>query len=160
MYVLRLSGFTASSFRGFNTITEMECSGASLTSDVDVFSLVIYTVSDDHVMASANVGREECSTSGSFSSCVFDPRDSRRTRLRVLVTDLSEAERRVYGCNVTVFRTGGRVKTVTWMLRVERESESVFSKHNLFIGLSPVCHEIKNQLIMCHKAESCEGRKT
>ena len=131
--VVRLSGFTAGRFQGFDSITEMECSGGSLASDVDVLSLVIYDVHDDHVVASANVGKKECSTSGSFSSCVFDPRDSRRTKLRALVTDRwgekeEEEEWRVYGCNVTVFRTGGRVRTVTWMLRVERRSKSPLIK--------------------------------
>ena len=79
---------------------------------------------EDLVVASANVAGQECSTSRAFSSCTFHAEDTRAARLRSLVTDwVEEEEGRVYGCNVTSYRTGGRVDTVTWMLRLHRERE-------------------------------------
>ncbi|XP_076457967.1 uncharacterized protein LOC143291754 isoform X11 [Babylonia areolata] len=117
------AGFTAKAFHGYAPVTQIECTGGDLNPDLYVLSIVIYVVQDDHVLASANVGKEECSTSGAFSSCVFEGRDSRRTRVRTLVTRGMRVEEgwRVFGCNLTSFRTGGRVATVTLMLTVDRE---------------------------------------
>lgn len=124
-FLIDFSGFVSKNFHGFHSITELECSGSSLPTDADILTIVIYVVRNDHVIASANVGKEECSTSGSFSSCVFHPQDTRGAQLRTLITDPpTEEEYRVYGCNVTSFKTGGRLNTVTWMTRVERERKS------------------------------------
>ncbi|KAK7458974.1 hypothetical protein BaRGS_00039030, partial [Batillaria attramentaria] len=119
-------GLTARQFQGFNNVIDLQCSGHILGSDIDVLTIVLYVVRNDQVVASANIGKRECSTSGSFSSCVFDAVDSRRTVLRTLVADLREAEWREYGCNVTSFKTGGRVKTTSWSLRVhvDRKEDS------------------------------------
>ncbi|KAL8563675.1 hypothetical protein ACOMHN_035409 [Nucella lapillus] len=112
----------ARTFHGYPPITEVECTGSDLAPDLDILSIVIYLSRTDHVVASANLGKKECSTSRAFSSCDFDARDSRRTRVRVLATggDGGVEERwRVLGCNLTSFETGGRVRTVTLMLSVD-----------------------------------------
>lgn len=63
-----------------------------------------------------------CSSRGTYSACVLDHADTRRTRLIMLVTDLAEGEVRVYGCNITSFRSGVDVHQVSWSLAVKLES--------------------------------------
>lgn len=94
-----------------------------MDSDVDVFSLVLLNVKNDSVYASANVAKRECSTSRLFTSCSFHATESRLTQLRMLITDLSEGEGRLYGCNVTSIKTGGRVTITFWTLMVTRNSK-------------------------------------
>ena len=122
-----LPGLTSRPFQGFHNIRVLECTGSSLDSSVDVMSMVLYTIPQDKVLASVYTLKGECSTSdGNFASCVIDAADSKKTRLRALLTDLLEGETRVYGCNVTSFRSGGRVKIITWSLVVRLRG-----KHNM-----------------------------
>ena len=90
-------------------------------------SMVLYTIPQDKVLASVYTLKGECSTSdGNFASCVIDAADSKKTTIKALLTDLLEGEMRVYGCNVTSFRSGGRVKIITWSLVLR-----ISGKHNI-----------------------------
>lgn len=110
-------------FRGFTNIKELECSGEVLESTFDVLSMSLFTPLNDKVSVSVNVRTNQCLTSDSFSLCDIDTGSSRLSKIRTLVLDLKESESRVYGCNVTCFVSGGRVKTVTWFTTVHRSSK-------------------------------------
>ena len=78
----------------------------------------------------------ECSTSGVYSACVIDTKDSRKTRLITLLLDWEhEEEVKEFGCNITGFRAGLEVYAVTWKLKVKKISKS----HVGLIGSIFVC---------------------
>ena len=114
------TGLTSRPFHGFHNIRVLECTGRGLDAGVDVMSMVLFALARDRVVASVYTLKGQCSTSeASFASCRVDAGgDSRGTTLRALVTDLLEGQTRAYGCNVTSFRSGGRVEAVTWSLLV------------------------------------------
>lgn len=101
---------------------EVECSGVPLDSGTDVLGIALYTSEDRRVLAYVNMKNSMCSSRGTYSACVLDHADTRRTRLIMLVTDLAEGEVRVYGCNITSFRSGVDVHQVSWSLAVKLES--------------------------------------
>ncbi|KAK7490325.1 hypothetical protein BaRGS_00018486, partial [Batillaria attramentaria] len=114
------TGLSYGSFQGFPDITQVECSGETLPADHDLFSIALYQVSDNRVLAFVNLRKRECSTSHSYVACHIDDADSRKSKLRALVADLNEGESRAYGCNLTSLGSGGQAKLISWSLVVTR----------------------------------------
>lgn len=104
-------------FRDIPSLQLVECSGELLDSSIDILGISIFTTVSHAVVAYVNLRSGECSTSGSYSSCVIDKSDTRKTRLVVLVDDLTENQSRAYGCNVTSFRAG-HSHVVSWSISV------------------------------------------
>lgn len=109
-------------FHSIPTLQEVECWGGVLETEVKVLSLTIYNISDNSVLGHVNPLTNECVTFRYFSSCFIDTRDTRQTKLRVLVYDLGENESRKYGCNCTSFRSVGEAEKVTWSVLIKGPS--------------------------------------
>lgn len=127
-------------FHGVSSIVEVECSGVSLPSNVDLMSITMFAMTTSHsshtggIIASINYGGRKCLTTDVFSSCEIDERNSRSTRLRTLVLDLAVEATRWIGCNVTGFESSsGLVKIVSWSLNAKRKSEIFLSSRWLII---------------------------
>ena len=93
----------------------MECSGRTLGPQVVLFSLTLYAIEDDVVLASVTLNKKECGTSSSFSACFVDDVNQFNTRLKTLVVDLEEGEHRMYGCNVSM-NIAGRPEIIHWAI--------------------------------------------
>lgn len=117
------AGMTTRHFRGFPSIQEVECWGGNLDSDLKLMSLQMYKFSDSAVLASLNLYTKNCMTYGDFSSCVINPVDAHKSRLRLLVHDLREGESRKYKCTVVGVKPSGITKTSTWSITVTNHSE-------------------------------------
>ena len=120
-------GLSWSPFQGFHDLQEVVCSAEPLPPDSDVMSMVLFSDAldkgDKTVLAAVNLKKGECSTAAEFTSCRIAHSDSRRSRLRALVADLTEGQSRVYGCNVSALVSGVRMETFSWSLTVRRLSE-------------------------------------
>ncbi|KAK7105433.1 hypothetical protein V1264_016812 [Littorina saxatilis] len=114
---------TSRSFQGFHNLHEMQCSGENLSQDSDLMTMVLYEVKSSKVLAAANLRKQECSTSSSYIACHLDATDTRKSKLKALVDDLAEGQSRVYGCNVSAFMDGTRVKLFTWFITVRHISK-------------------------------------
>ncbi|KAK7488916.1 hypothetical protein BaRGS_00019873 [Batillaria attramentaria] len=125
---------TARDFRGFSSLQEVECSGANLSSEVKLLSLRIFQNSEDSVLAFMNLWTNECTTHVNYSSCKIDSSDTRKSRLRILVSDLEEGESRSYGCKASIFHSAGDTSSMTWTLNVKRNR--LFFPLVLLISLS------------------------
>ena len=88
---------------------------------MDLLTLVIYEVRTNVILAYVNTYKDECLTWDRFSSCQVHIGDSRRTRLRSLVS--TKTLPRTFGCNVT-FSEGGQTRWLSWILVVNESSES------------------------------------
>ena len=119
-----LTGMTVKFFNGITELQEVECSAASLRPELKLFSLKMFSLSDNAVLATANAMTEECTTFTDYSSCYVDRKDSRKSKIRILVSDMEEGEVRRYGCRVNSFDSLGDTITSTWTITVERKSES------------------------------------
>ncbi|KAK7490290.1 hypothetical protein BaRGS_00018451 [Batillaria attramentaria] len=108
-------------FQGIPTIQEVSCSGQALASDSSVFSMSLYA--ERRLLAQVNVMNKECTTSGTFSSCLVHQRDSRSTELRTLVMDLGQNETREFTCELVNQKSGEKAKTDTWSLVIEGRRE-------------------------------------
>ena len=117
------AGMTTRHFRGIPSIQEVECWGGNLDSDLKLMSLQMYKFSDSAVLASLNLYTKNCMTYGDFSSCVINPVDAHKSRLRLLVHDLREGESRKYKCTVIGVKPSGITKTSTWSITVNNHSE-------------------------------------
>lgn len=117
------SGMKVRYFKGFQTLQEIECSAEYLKTEVKILSIKMFTVPGNIVLAHANPMTNECLTFKEFSSCNIDTGDTRKSRLRVLVSDLDEGESRRYGCKATSFGSLGDTDTSTWHVTVNRKSE-------------------------------------
>ena len=114
---------TVRNFKGFLSLQEVECSAAKVKTELRVFSLKMFSIPDNTVLATANPMVNECVTFADYSSCSIDKTDTRNSKLRVLVSDLREGEVRRYGCRVNSFDSFGDTVTSTWSVSVEKESE-------------------------------------
>ena len=110
-------------FKGFPSLQEVECTTENLKAEVKVFSLKMFTGPQDSVLAHANPVTRECLTFRDFSSCKFDLSDTRKSRLKVLVSDLEEGESRRYGCTAASFGSLGETNSSHWSITVWRESK-------------------------------------
>ena len=97
---------------------EVECSGQSLSSDVDVFLMTLFSLPLDHVIASVNLRNGKCITSRTFSSCAIDDKHSLSSKLKSLVVDMEEGEKRRVGCNVSGSQAEGRAVFFSWTIEV------------------------------------------
>ena len=113
-------GMTVRDFLGFPSLQEVECSGGSLTGDVNLLSLKLFRTSDNAVMAIINPLKNTCKTFHEFSSCDINTGDSRKSLVRTLVADLEEGETTVLGCNVTTFLEDGHAQMYSWFITVHR----------------------------------------
>lgn len=116
-----ISGIVVRDFRGFPSIQEVECWGGTLEADVKLLSLKLFEAASDSVVAYVNPLTSECLTFREFSSCLIDAIDTRKTKLRVLVSDLEEGHSREYGCVATRLKALDTHK-VTWKIAVQRRS--------------------------------------
>jgi hypothetical protein len=114
---------TSRNFRGFHSIQEVECSGVTLDPTVKLISLKLVKLPESDVLGSLNVIGNTCLTYGDYSSCIVYPDESHRSKLRVLVHDLSEGESREFGCTANTVNTAGDVIFENWKLLVIRISE-------------------------------------
>ena len=114
---------SAKIFKGIPSLQEVECWGGRLPSEMKLISLKTYTLPDRTATAYLNTLEEQCITLDQYSSCVLDPVDTRRSRVRFLVADLQEGEGRRYGCDAISFKSLGDTTTWTWTVDVRRNSE-------------------------------------
>lgn len=114
---------TLRDFRGIEYIQEVQCSGDALASDTSLLFMALYTVQEDRLLASVNLGTRECRTGDVFSSCVIDETDHRKTLLKSLIFELDHERERVYGCNVTNVGSDGRSKVYSWNVAISERSK-------------------------------------
>ncbi|KAL8577607.1 hypothetical protein ACOMHN_036798 [Nucella lapillus] len=122
-YMLKAAaGLTVNTFQDLPMVQELSCSGHALGNDINLLGIKIFTLDNRQTLAYVNVKDEKCSTSGVYSACLIDPRDSRKSRLVTLLVGWGEeeAEEKEYGCNVTGFRPGLEVYSETWSLTVKK----------------------------------------
>ncbi|XP_076457966.1 uncharacterized protein LOC143291754 isoform X10 [Babylonia areolata] len=112
------NGLSSWPFQGFHELQELQCSGESVPPDSDIVAMVLYEAGKSRVLAAANVGKRQCSTSHRFVACHLDPTDTRKSRLKVLIDDLAEGQSRVYGCNVTFLTSTMETKIAKWSTTV------------------------------------------
>ena len=114
----------------------MECTSEVLSSDVDVFQMTLFALGDVKFTAYVNPLKGECLTSLTFSSCVIEDNDSRRTKVRSLVLDLEVDESRDYGCNVSTSKGPGEaIGTTGWRITVRSISECAGAGLGLGLGV-------------------------
>ncbi|KAL8577615.1 hypothetical protein ACOMHN_036806 [Nucella lapillus] len=112
------NGLTVRTFKGIPRLFEIQCSGTTLHPGVTVFSLKIFTLPEKTLQAKANPLKNNCFTFSEMSSCSIVKNDTRKSQLRILVSDLAEGEKRRYGCTTTSFDTDGDTGTSSWVLDV------------------------------------------
>ena len=127
---LFLSGLIVRDFKGFPSLQEVECSGRELKPEVDLLSLSVFKTSDRHVLGTLHVIKNSCFTQTDFSSCFIDSNNSHNSKLRILVSDLTEGESREYGCKANMINSKGETDAATWTRVVTRKSEYK-SFHNI-----------------------------
>ena len=110
-------------FKGFPSIQEVECRGNGLNPEVKLLSLRLYRTSDNFVLASLNVFADSCLTYTDYSSCSVNTRDTHKSRVRVLVSDLEEGGSRRFGCKATVVGSEGEANKMLWSILVTRQSK-------------------------------------
>ena len=110
-------------FKGFPSLKEVECTGASIESGVDLLSLTLFKTAESKVLAILNTIKSTCKTFSEFSSCFINIGEPRKSVLRTLITDLQEGETVVLGCNVTTFVEIGHAPRHSWTIPVYRRSK-------------------------------------
>ena len=123
------SGLSVRNFKGFPSLQEIECQIGSYNAEVNVFSLKLFRLPSNIVLAHANPVKNECQTFGEYSSCRIDIRDTRKSTLNILVSDLKEGESRRYGCTASSFGPLGATNTSTWSITVKRNRKSRAQPH-------------------------------
>jgi hypothetical protein len=116
---------TVRDFQGFSMLKEVECSGATLSQEVELLtSLTLFRPSDNTVYAYVNTVKQECKTCYEYSSCTTADGDYKQSTVKVLLADLEEGETTIVSCNVSVLQgVGHGPKLITWTLPVYRESK-------------------------------------
>ena len=115
------AGLKTSAFERHPTVLQVMCSAETLDSSSVLLTMTLYSPSHEkeNVIASVSVVKNKCTTSTSFSSCLLDEHDSRKSKLVTLVTDLGVGESRSYGCTVG-YETNGWTNTITWSTVLRR----------------------------------------
>ncbi|XP_076457959.1 uncharacterized protein LOC143291754 isoform X4 [Babylonia areolata] len=111
-------GLRTRPFLGLSHMQELECSVEGLPSGSNLYAMFIYERHRERILSSVDVQNRQCSTSEYFNSCVIDSRDPRKSKLRLVISDLAWGERREYGCNASIKTSEGRLKVETWFLTV------------------------------------------
>lgn len=119
-------GLIVRDFKGIPSIQEVECTGSSLQTEVNLLSLSLFSVPSNTVLGHVNLLTNKCVTFSDFASCIIDGSQTRKTVLRVLVYDLGEEETRQYGCNCTTVRSLGETERATWFIVVKAKSKSLY----------------------------------
>ena len=114
---------TVRHFKGFHSLQEVVCSAGTLRPEVKVLSLKMFTLPENSVLATANPVMKECVTFREYSSCSVDGSDTRKSEVRVLVSDMDEGEIRRFGCRVNSFDSLGDTISTAWSVTVERRSK-------------------------------------
>ena len=122
----------ARDFRGIPSIQEVECWGGHLNSDVKLISLQLFKLPESTVIASLNAISNNCMTFSEFSSCRMHPTDTHKSRLRILVHDLEEGERREYGCTANTVNPLGNVIFRNWKIVIKRISK-YYTRTRLYV---------------------------
>jgi hypothetical protein len=114
-------------FRGFPSLKEVECSGASLPAEVTLLtSLTLFRHSNNEVFVYLNSVKQECETFTQYSSCSVGDSDFKKSSVRTLLSELREEETVQIGCNVTALRGRGHAPIfLTWNIHVYRESRKI-----------------------------------
>ena len=123
---------TSRIFKGIPSLQEVECSGTSLKPEVTLLSLQMHRLSDKKALASLNVFLDTCVTLSRYSSCAIDNLNTHNSRLRVLVDDLDQGERRGYGCTVNTFKSVGNPVALNWMIYIQSNSECGYDCEDCF----------------------------
>ena len=116
-------GLSSKLFQGFHGLQEIQCSGENLPQDSDLMTMTLYEANSNFVLAAANIGKQECSTSHNYVACHLDIIDRRKSQLKALVDDLAEGQSRVYGCNVSAFDSTSRVQLFSWSITIHHISK-------------------------------------
>lgn len=118
------AGMRFGEFYDIPSILAVECSGEALDSNTVLLTMTLYSPAHDvnSRLASLSYVQTKCLTYRTFTSCLLDPRDSRKTRLQVLVMDMEEGESRTFGCTIG-YETNGWTQSVSWSLVVRRNGE-------------------------------------
>jgi hypothetical protein len=90
-------------------LQELECSGNTLSADVKLLSLKLVTLPEATLLASLNLYTDTCLTFTEYSSCTNSSDNTHRSRLRLLVHDLSEGDSNEYGCTANTMNSVGDV---------------------------------------------------
>ena len=112
-----------SDFKGFPSLQEVECTGRDLKPEVDLLSLSMFRLPESSVLGTLHVIKKSCFTRADYSSCSIDLENSHQSKLRLLVTDLSEGESREYACKANAINALGETEISTWNILVSRRSE-------------------------------------
>ena len=141
-----LTGMRVQFFKGFPELQEVECLAAILRPELKLFSLKMFSVDNNVVLATANAMTEECVTFTEYSSCYVDRTDSRKSKIRVLVSDMKEGEMKQFGCRVNSFDSLGDTITTTWSITVERKGE--------FSWIVFSCFKVPSTPVYTHQPDS------
>lgn len=68
-------GMTVNDFQGFPSLQEVECSGKTLTRDVDALSLTLFKMSDKTTLVTVKTVKNTCHTFTDYASCHIDRGD-------------------------------------------------------------------------------------
>lgn len=122
-------------FLEFATLKEVECSGATLRTEVTFLSLTLFKVEDQTMLAHMLTSTKTCNTFAEFASCSINVADSTKSVVKTLLADLNVGERVLVGCNVTSVLANGHAQMFSWSIAVEREREFVcfFKRKNMYL---------------------------
>lgn len=118
-----ITGLTSRIFKGIPSLHEVECTGRNLKPEVKLLALQMYTLPDHVLLATLNVISNTCVTLGEMASCVVNKTNSHKSKLRILVSDLEEEDRRQYKCTGNTLDSYGLSEVITWELTVTRHSK-------------------------------------
>ena len=114
---------TSRDFKGFSSLQEVECTGGSLKPEVKLIALQMYKLPENKLLASMNVISKECVTWGDYSLCRVNTTDTHKSKVKLLVADLSDGESREYKCTANTYDSYGFSKVFTWTTMVKQLSE-------------------------------------
>lgn len=123
VFIFFLLGMSVNNFQGLQDVLEVECSSERVETYFDVFTVSLFLLKNDKILAFVSPKSRECTTSSYFSACVVDSVNPRLSRVKTLLVDLPEGHTESFGCNVTSLNPQRRFVTTSWSLDVRKESE-------------------------------------
>lgn len=124
---------TVRNFRGFPSLQEVECSGKTLTREVDTLSIMLFRMSDKSPITTVRTSKNTCHTLTDYASCHIDTGDPRKSVARVLVSDLRVGQITVIGCSVTVMYYFGHPQVYNWSIKVTPKCKLITDASFLFV---------------------------